>query len=88
MLLLNHFYNCNALQHGNLFVLSITPRLDVIPGDMMQIAMVEMQRANTIACDFLTAHGCNGHLLKAEMMKKKEVALKLVTVPHSQEHVA
>ncbi len=40
-----------------------------------------------MACDFVTAHGFNGHLLKAELRKKNKVAMELVTVAHSKECV-
>ncbi len=60
---------------------------DVDAKDSIQIALVEMQTANTMACDLLSAHGFNGHLLKAVLRKKKEVNMGLVTVPHTKEHV-
>ncbi len=55
---------------------------------MTQIAMMDTNMANTIACDLLTAHGFQGNLLKAEIWKKKsKKAQQLVTVPNSKEHV-
>ncbi len=60
---------------------------DSSPNDDIQIEMTEMQRANTMACDLLTACGFQGHFLKAELKKKPEVNESLVTVPNSKERV-
>ncbi len=60
---------------------------DSSPGNAIQIEMTEMQQANTMACDLLTACGFHGNFLKAELKKKKEVNKSLVTVPNWKERV-
>mmetsp|Transcript_12938 Transcript_12938/g.27456 ORF Transcript_12938/g.27456 Transcript_12938/m.27456 type:complete len:136 (-) Transcript_12938:466-873(-) len=61
---------------------------DASQDDVTQIAMMEMQMANTIACDLLTARGFQGNLLKAEIRRKKsKKAQELVMVPNSKERV-
>ncbi len=60
---------------------------DSSPDDAIQMEMTEMQRANTMACDLLTARGFKGQFLKAELKKKKEVGVALVTVPNLRERV-
>jgi len=49
--------------------------------DETQIAMSEMQIANIMACDLLTAKGFQGHFLKKELKKKKVGAHNSVVVP-------
>ena len=55
--------------------------------DETQIAMAEMQMANMLACDLLSAKGFQGHYLKAELKKNKVVAQNSVTVPNSKERI-
>ncbi len=55
---------------------------------MTQIAMMEMQMANTMACDLLTVHGFQGNFLKAEIRRTtSKKAKQLVTVPNLKERV-
>ncbi len=49
----------------------------------MQIAMTEIQAANTNSCNLLQHLGYDGSLLHATLQKQKEKLA--VTVPHSQE---
>ncbi len=50
--------------------------------------MMEMQTANTMLCDLLTAHGFQGNLLKAEIRRTtSKKAQQSVTVPNLKERV-
>ncbi len=53
----------------------------------MQISMIEMQTANTMACYLLTAHGLHGHLLQTELKNKKAVDVGIVTVTYLKDSV-
>ncbi len=56
--------------------------------DAMQIAMINMQIATAMACVLLTACGFNDNFLKTALKKKKkEIGVRLDTVPHKKEHV-
>ncbi len=55
--------------------------------DETQIAMSEMQIANIMACDLLTAKGFQGHFLKKELKKKKVGTHNLVMVPNFIEQI-
>ncbi len=60
---------------------------DVDPDDTMQISMIEMQTANTMACYLLTVHGFHGHLLQTELKNKKAVDVGIVTVTYLKDSV-
>ncbi len=46
---------------------------------MIEIAIEEMQMANTVSCNFLTARDWQGCYFHAELCKKKEVIVESVT---------